>query len=124
MKRLRKMIAAVLMAAMIPAAASAKPAPMLQITSVGRLPFPERGYLVDLERGLAINHGNVTVRENDQLVRSLEVKPLEGSGLRYGVVLAIDTSESMTGQPLSGALDAAKAFVAHRAANERVGVLA
>ena len=104
--------------------ASSASAGDVQLTPVGRLPFPDRGYLVDLPSGVAVAPGAVVVRENGRRVRDLAVTPVQASGIHYGVVLAIDASDSMRGAPLQSALAAARAFLAHRETDEEVGIVA
>ena len=103
-----------------PAAASTE----VKIAPVTRLPFPERGYVVSVSTAAHLDAGNVEVRENGLRVSGLRVDPLASSGLRFGVVLALDSSESMTGAPAAAALEAARAFVAHRARAQEVGIVA
>ncbi|HSC50625.1 MAG TPA: VWA domain-containing protein [Gaiellaceae bacterium] len=106
------------------ATASTASAADVQLTPVGRLPFPDRGYLVDLPPGMAVAPGAVVVRENGRRVRDLAVSPVQTSGIHYGVVLAIDASDSMRGAPLDNAVAAARAFLSHRTADEEVGIVA
>jgi tight adherence protein B len=109
-------------AACVASAASAGPS--VQLTPVGRLPFPDRGYVVDLPQGAAVNPSAVQVRENGRRVGNLQVVPLGSAGIHIGVVLAVDASESMRGAPLEGAVAAARAFLAHRQVDSEVGILA
>ena len=64
------------------------------------------------------------VRENGHRVTGVRVDPLASSGLRFGVVLALDASDSMAGPPAAAAVRAARAFVAHRAPAGEVGIVA
>ena len=96
----------------------------LQLTPVGRLPFPDRGYVVDLPAGSVAGTGAVTVRENGRLVKDLQVTPIGASGIHFGVVVAVDASASMRGKPLQSAVDAARAFLANRQEQEEVGLVA
>jgi len=109
------------------AAGSAKPksAP-LQITSVGRLPFPERGYVIDLPHGAAIAVNRVHISENGIVIGRGEFTfaPLSASNVSSATMLAIDASDSMTGAPEAGAISAAKNFVAQRRGNQEVGLIA
>jgi len=105
------------------AGAAAVDSPAFQVTPVGRLPFPERGYVVDLPREAAITPGQVRVTENGAPV-AITFTPLASTGVRYGAVLAIDASRSMKGKPFAAALTAARSFVAHRSPNERIGLVA
>jgi tight adherence protein B len=92
-------------------------------TPVSRLPFPERGYVVDLPGDLDLDASRVHVTENGARVRRLTVTPLSASGLRSGVVLAIDASESMAGAPFARALAAAREF-AQRGPGGEIGLVA
>jgi tight adherence protein B len=108
------------------AAGAAKPkvAP-LQITSVGRLPFPERGYVIDLPQGAAISANRVHVSENGLTFGRGEFtfSALSASNVSSATILAIDASDSMAGAPERGAIAAAKTFVAQRRGNQEVGLV-
>ena len=96
----------------------------VEIAPVTRLPFPERGYVVSVSKAADLGARDVVVRENGLRVAGVRVEPLASSGLRFGVVLALDASESMTGAPAAAALQSARAFVTHRSAAEAVGIVA
>jgi tight adherence protein B len=95
----------------------------LAATPVSRLPFPERGYVVDLPRDVDLRAPAVRVTENGAPVRRLKVTPIAASGISTGVVLAIDASRSMAGAPFAGALAAARSFIA-RGPDQNVGLVA
>ena len=106
-------------------AASAAAGGGVQLTSVGRLPFPERGYLVDLRSSVQLEHGQVHVTENGRPVRTFTFVPAaDASTARFGVILVVDASESMRGKPLTAALAAARTFVAQARPNEEMGAVA
>jgi tight adherence protein B len=108
------------------AAGSAKPKPaQLQITAVGRLPFPERGYVIDLARGEAINPSRVHISENGLEIGRGEFtfSALSASNVSSATMLAIDASDSMAGEPERGAIAAAKTFVDQRRGNQEVGLV-
>jgi Flp pilus assembly protein TadB len=107
-------------------AAAAAPAGSAEVrlAPVTRLPFPERGYVLHVPEETELDARNVVVKENGLRVTGVRVDPLASSGLRFGVVLAIDASDSMAGRPAAAALRAARAFVAHRATAGEVGVVA
>ena len=96
----------------------------VQVAPVTRLPFPERGYVVSIPDAVDLASGSVEVRENGLRVDGVRVDPLASSGLRFGVVLALDASESMTGAPAAAALESARAFLTHRTETQEVGILA
>jgi Flp pilus assembly protein TadB len=114
--------------AIVGSAAAAAPAPTAQaavrLAPVTRLPFPERGYVVSIRESRALDGRSVVVRENGLRVKGVRVDPLAGSGLRFGVVLALDASESMTGGPAAAALVAGRTFLTHRTATEEIGIVA
>ncbi len=103
------------------AASAAAPAP--QLTQVERMPFPDRGFVVDLPTDRAVTAAAVRVHENGRPVHNLLVTPLASAGINYGVVLAVDTSDSMAGAPLASAVGAAHAFVSKLHGRERIGLI-
>jgi tight adherence protein B len=96
----------------------------VEVTPIGRLPFPERGYVIDLPPGVTVAPQAVRVRENGRSVREVQVAPLDEAAIHVGVVLALDASESMSGLPLRAAVSGARSFIAHRATGEQISVVA
>lgn len=120
---MRRVVAA--LAVSVVAVVAATPAVAgLELTPVGRLPFPERGYVVDLSGRAAIDRSSVRVHENGRLVSGVDLAPVAAAGIHFGVVLALDTSESMAGAPLAGAMGAARTFVSRRSPDQEVGIVA
>ena len=111
-------------AALVATAAGAAVAPSLKLTRIQRVPFPNRGYVLDLPRNVALSTKSVAVTENGKPVQDLAVTSLAGSGLGFGALLAVDASDSMQGKPFAGAIAAAKRFVAKRGTGEAVGLIA
>jgi tight adherence protein B len=111
-----------LVAAALGAAAAASAAD-ISATPVSRLPFPERGYVIDLPPDVDLRSPRISVTENGEPVRRLKVTPLAEAGVSAGVVLAIDASESMAGAPFTGALAAAREFIGRRP-GQKVGLVA
>lgn len=107
----------------VPAAGAAAGRGSLQATPVGRLLFPERGYVIDLPADAAIGRDQVSVEENGIGVSDFAFSALASSGLRYGAILALDASDSMQGRPALAAQRAARTFVARLGANEAVGLV-
>jgi tight adherence protein B len=122
----RALLAAVAGTLALCGAAAAAPASSEQVrlTPVTRLPFPDRGYVLHIPDKADLDGKSVTVRENGRRISGVRVDPLATSGIRFGVVLALDASESMAGGPAAAALRAARAFLAHRAPAGHVGVVA
>ncbi len=96
----------------------------LEVAPVARIPFPERGYAVSLRSGQPVDGSAIEVRENGVRVANALVTPLAASGLRFGVVLAIDASNSMAGEPFAAAIQAAKLFVSERQPEAELGFVA
>ena len=96
----------------------------ITLTPVSRVSFPDRAYVVDLPAEADLAARRVTVTENGVPVSRLTIQSLSGSGLHYGVVLALDASESMTGAPFRSALAAAGRFVDRREPTESIGLVA
>jgi tight adherence protein B len=124
--RLSALVAAFVGTLILCSVAAAAPAGSAEVrlAPVTRLPFPERGYVLHVPKKTELDTGTVVVRENGRRVGGVRVDPLASSGLRFGVVLALDASESMTGAPAAAAIRAARAFVLHRATAGQVGVVA
>ena len=123
MKPILSLLAAALGTLMLCGAAAGASAE-LQIAPVTRLPFPERGYVLSIPKAADLDARSVEVRENGLRVSGVRVDPLASSGLRFGVVLALDASDSMAGAPARAALESARAFVGRRTATEEIGIVA
>jgi tight adherence protein B len=123
MRRPLSVLAVVAVAAGI-TSATASASRGLQLTQVGRLRLPDRGYVVDLPRHAALAPRDVVVRENGEPVEDLRLMPLEQTTTTLGVVLVIDASDSMRGPSFRGALAAARKFVARKNASMKVGLIA
>ncbi|HEY3106444.1 MAG TPA: type II secretion system F family protein [Gaiellaceae bacterium] len=86
--------------------------------------FPGRAYVLTLPSAAALSPDAIQVRENGQLMRGVSVTPAEAAATgQFGVVLVIDTSRSMRGPAIAGALEAARAFAQHRQANQLLGIV-
>jgi tight adherence protein B len=96
----------------------------LQVTPVGRVPFPDRAYVIDVPSGPAIPASRVQVSENGIGLGEFTFTNLANSKISSATILAIDASDSMRGDPEAGALAAAKTFVSKRTGNQEVGIVA
>jgi tight adherence protein B len=115
MRRALLALAAVLVALAAPAAARAAAVEHGSLAPFGHAEFPERAYALTLPRGVHPSPRAVSVTENGGAVRSLEVVPAGArERSRLGLVLLLDTSDSMAGEPLRDAVAAARAFAARR----------
>ena len=96
------------------------------ITEAGAT-FPDRAFVLSLPNGMKLGPGDVIVRENGEPVNELSVLPAGGTQVKakaFGVVLVIDASISMRGNPQAAALNAARLFAAQRGAKQQIGVVA
>ena len=109
-------------AALVSAATAATDLPLREL---GGARFPDRAFLLSLPEPVALDPDQVTVRENGEPVEGLTVLPASAAGAgEFAVVLVIDASESMRGDAIEGALDAARAFAETRGENQAIAVLA
>jgi tight adherence protein B len=106
------------------AQASAASARGLQVAVAQGASFPNRVLVLTLPQRLILNSRQVSITEDGRPVRRVSVTPGAQAGARsFGVVLAIDTSQSMHGQAIAQAMAAARAFSARRAPNQQLGVI-
>jgi tight adherence protein B len=114
-------LAGLLLACLVTAPAQADE---LRLSEAADGRFPERSYALTLPRAMWIGAEDVRVSENGRRVSGLSVATAAGAeARRFGVVLAIDTSFSMRGEPLKAALHAAREFVRRRNAAQPVAVV-
>jgi tight adherence protein B len=97
--------------------------PPVQLTPTGKAVWPNRELVVSLRSGQRIQTSQFKVLENGRPVLGAKVVPA-GAVQGFGVILAIDTSDSMRGAPIRGAVYAARRFAARRNVNQRLAVLA
>jgi tight adherence protein B len=111
-------------AALCVGAAQAAPNGFTHLTQIGRVRAPERAFLLDLPPGTTVARSRVEVRENGKRIPGFSFAPIQSVDGRFGVVLLIDASDSMRGEPSTAALAAARAFVRRAGPNERIGLVA
>jgi len=103
-----------------PPAAAAGP----RLTGTSESQFPGRSYVLSLPQAEKIAPSAVQVRENGRLVPKLSVLPANTAGTKeLAVVLVIDTSGSMRGEPIRGAVAAARIFASHRNPQQQLGIV-
>ena len=106
------------------AVASARGAGELTVVEAGGARFPERAFVATLPVDARLRSGDVAVRENGERVADVRITSVSAAREDdFAVVLAIDTSNSMSGQPIEDAMLAARAFAARRTPNQRIGVV-
>ena len=121
--RLMIALAATLVAAAAFVAASAA-APRVQLIPTQKAVWPDRGFVVSLSSGQRIQPSHFTVLENGLPVLGARAQPASAVRGSFGAMLVIDTSKSMRGAPIRGAMEAARAFAARRNLNQRLALLA
>ena len=110
-------------ASLLSVVAGATAAGGVQLVEIGRVRFPDRGFLVDLPSGTKLHRQNVHVKENGRPVERFSIVPLQAAPQTFATILVIDASKSMRGRPYEAALDAARTFVARKNASEEIGVV-
>jgi tight adherence protein B len=124
-RRLPQLLVVIVVAASLGASARADTSGgFTHLTQIGRIRAPERGFLLDLPPATQIARSQVHLFENGSPIRRFTLSPIQAVEGRFGVVLALDASESMRGAPARAALNAARAFVRRAGSTERVGLVA
>ena len=94
------------------------------LTEVGSPRFPERAFVLSLPEATRLDPSTVQVLENGKVVSDLTVVPASAAGAdEFGVVLVIDTSNSMRGTAIEGAMEAARSFAAHRNPQQQLAIV-
>jgi tight adherence protein B len=121
-KRLLIALAAALAAAatLVTAAAAGR---AVQVTPTGKAAWPNRELVVTLPAGQRVVASRFAVHENGKPVLGTNVVPASAVAGTFGVALVIDTSDSMHGAPIRGAMYAARAFAARRNVNQGLALL-
>jgi tight adherence protein B len=106
-------------------AAGAGGATAVRIVEAGDGPFPKRTYLLTLPTKVRLGAGDVAIRENGEPVHAPTITAAYAAeSNQFGVVLAIDASTSMRGEPLAKAMDAARAFSRRTDAYQQLAAIA
>ncbi len=102
-------------------------APEIEITDINASRYAEGGQtLMVVEfRNLpeSPDPAQLQVTVDGQPVSNLETAPLGESSVPVGVVLVIDTSGSMEGDPMQAAKDAAKSFIAEKRPEDSIAIV-
>jgi tight adherence protein B len=113
----------VLAAALTAAAASGAAPQQLRIVEAGGTTYPEKAYILTLPEKKSLGDSDVTVRENGAAVPGVDVKRQGATGSGYAVVLLIDESLTMKGEPIAKAYEAARAFAQDAPPDLKVAVV-
>jgi len=96
----------------------------LRLIQAGGAHFPDRSFVLSLPQRRSLTAGNLEVRENGKIVSNVAVVPATGAAPgQFGVVLVIDTSNSMRGNAIDGALAAARTFADRRNPTQQLAVV-
>jgi tight adherence protein B len=89
-----------------------------------RSKFPERSFILTFPRDVALERTALRVYENGEPIDRVALTPANAVvGARIGTVLVVDASDSMEGQPIMGAVAAARAFVAQRNPDQALAIV-
>jgi tight adherence protein B len=124
-KRVSLISAAVLTVALLIGTGTAAAASSgVRVVEVKGPAFPVRTYVMTLPKGRKLTIHDVSVTENGNPVVEASLVPAsQASKKTFGVVLVLDASYSMTGQPIAAAVAAAQSFAARRNPNEELGLI-
>jgi tight adherence protein B len=123
MRRLASALAAIAVALVATAAATAA-VDQPKLTPLKGIDFPDRAYILSLPRAEQLSTDSFEIRENDVIVPNAYVVPANAAGRkRFGIVLAIDASDSMRGRAIFSAVAAARAFAGQRNPNQQLAVV-
>lgn len=105
-------LGAVAVPCLAPATAGAADGGSFRLSEATGTDFPEKAFRLVLDREAALTPERVTVVENGLPVENLRLDlPGSKGAPSVGVVLLVDTSDSMEGAPIEGALAAARTLV-------------
>jgi tight adherence protein B len=97
----------------------------LELAPAGKPRFPARAFALTLPTARSVGAGQVTVTENGRSVPGAVVLPGTATGPKQlGVILVIDASNSMSGEAIERATEAARTLAAHRNAHQSIGIIA
>lgn len=86
--------------------------------------FPNRSFVVSLPTSRVLTASDVNVTENGNSVADVSlISAAEANKRAFGVVLVIDSSESMAGKPIQGAMAAARAFANRRNPHQQLALV-
>lgn len=94
----------------------------LELAPAGKPRFPARAFALTLPSKMSLASGQVTVLENGRSVPGVSV--VSGTATdQLGVVLVIDASNSMRGEAIAGATEAARTLTEHRNPSQPLGIV-
>lgn len=122
MRRTLVLAVLALLGASITAGASASGG--VSLTEAKGAAFPARSFVLSLPTSRELTAGDVNVTENGNSVADVSLISAAAANKRaFGVVLVIDSSDSMAGKPIAGAMAAARAFAARRNPHQQLALV-
>ena len=123
--RLRLILAATgVAAAVFAGTASAAPVGAPTLSEAGVSTFPTKAYVVTLPTRAKLNLSKLTVLENGRPVNGLQLTTPGATGAgNFGTILMIDSSLSMLGKPIRGAMAAARVFASRRNLGQQLALI-
>jgi Flp pilus assembly protein TadB/Mg-chelatase subunit ChlD len=124
-KRLALIAAALIAFAALASSVGAAGSSQFDLVRVNKgVTFPDQKYVLSLQTVRSLTNHDVTVTENGGPVLHQSLVPAsQASEKTFGVVLVLDTSYSMSGEPLNTAVEAEQAFANYRNPNQELGAL-
>src|SRR6185437_12706756 len=96
----------------------------VSLTEAKGSPFPNRSFVLSLPTSRSLTAGDVNVTENGNSVPGVSlISAADANKRAFGVVLVIDSSESMAGKPIDGAMAAARAFASRRNPHQQLALV-
>jgi tight adherence protein B len=112
--------AVAVLGAAVPASAAGGP----RLTPLTSVRFPDRAYVLAIPTSATLNAASIEVRENGREMAGVSDVPAQlADSKTFGVMLAVDASDSMRGKPISAAMAAARAFASQRATTQSLGLI-
>ncbi|MDH3261658.1 MAG: VWA domain-containing protein, partial [Acidimicrobiia bacterium] len=129
MKRIRSLVATIIVVLLVLGAGAAalaqtdNGAPVIEITDVNIARYPRVQMIVDfLNLEEALDPAGLKVTENGNPVAALEIETIAESRVQVGIVLVIDASGSMEGEPIEAAKAAALSFINQKRAEDFIAI--
>lgn len=129
MKSIRSLVAAMTVAILVLGAGTAALAQtdngdaVIEITDVNIARYPRVQMIVDfLNLEEALDPAELTITENGNAVTDVEIETIAESRVQVGIILVIDASGSMEGEPIEAAKAAALSFINQKRAEDFIAV--
>jgi tight adherence protein B len=120
----RRLAIALATAAAVSVLAPTRAAAGLELAPAGKPEFPKRSFALTLPSKRPLSAGQVAVLENNTPVPRISLVPGTSTGEKQlGVILVVDASDSMHGEAIVGATEAARRLAARRNVRQPLGIV-